>query len=239
MVTPIVTKLIKGSELVMSDKVLIPHKTNTPLDEILSSEGGLMPAVKMLISGGPGSGKSTLVLDMLANIKAQGKECLYVSAEMDEISHYKYCNRIPKFGTVDTFFIKHNRDNPKPAIEQVFESRKWDVIAIDSVAEICHMFKDAYGFTETKAETWFLAYQDKLKLENLTTFVNIQQTTKNLTHAGSQRLKHLVDSTAIIKREDPDSVKRTIQFDKNRDGSIDIKIYFSIFNNFIEYYYSE
>jgi hypothetical protein len=66
----------------------------------------------------------------------------------------------------------------------------YDVIAIDSIAEVIEMVKDNYRTTEGAAESWFLGLQDKNKKgqnkkKYYTTFLNIQQVTKAGEFAGS------------------------------------------------------
>ncbi len=77
-------QIFKGSELNFNENVFRPMSTGTLMDTILSSQKGLMPAVNMIICGGPGSGKSTIVLDMLSKLASRGKKVLFVSGEMDE-----------------------------------------------------------------------------------------------------------------------------------------------------------
>jgi predicted ATP-dependent serine protease len=84
---PSVVKLVRGSELRFNDSLFQPMKTNSEVDVILSTEGGVMPGTNMVLVGGPGSGKSTVALDMLANFTHQGYKCLFISGEMDEIAH--------------------------------------------------------------------------------------------------------------------------------------------------------
>ncbi len=98
-------KLFRGSELSFSDELFKPMATGTELDVIFSTEGGLMPGTNMMLAGGPGSGKSTIVLDMLSKLTLQGLKVLFVSGEMDEIAHYKYCKRMPNFACVQTLFL--------------------------------------------------------------------------------------------------------------------------------------
>ncbi len=76
-------QIFKGSELKFNDSVFRPMRTGTLMDELLSADKGLMPAVNMIICGGPGTGKSTVVLDMLARLVKTGKKVLFVSGEMD------------------------------------------------------------------------------------------------------------------------------------------------------------
>lgn len=112
-------KLIRGSQMKFDDDIFVPMKTGTEIDVILSTEGGLMPATNIVIVGGPGSGKSTLTLDVLASLTEKGFKCLFVSAEMNEIAFYKYCKRMPKFNKVETLFLKNHMENPKEALEYV------------------------------------------------------------------------------------------------------------------------
>ncbi len=106
-------QIYKGSELKFNDSVFRPMRTGTMMDELLSADKGLMPAVNMIICGGPGTGKSTVVLDMLARLGKSGKKVLFVSGEMDEIGHFKYCKRMPHFATVPTLFLKNYTETVK------------------------------------------------------------------------------------------------------------------------------
>jgi hypothetical protein len=181
-------------------------KTNSEVDVILSTEGGIMPGTNMVLVGGPGSGKSTVALDMLSNFTHQGLKCLFISGEMDEIAHYKYCKRLPKFACVQTLFLKNYTDNVKETLEYVF-NQGYDIIAVDSIAEVIEMVKDNYKTTESAAEGWFLQLQDSHKKGNnkgsyYTTFINIQQVTKQGDFAGGldagvDSLIGLVDGEAL------------------------------------------
>ena len=235
---PTSIEVITGAELEFDEAVFTPMQTGTVMDVILSTNGGLMPATNIVLCGGPGSGKSTLVLDMLANMTRRGKRCLFVSGEMDEIGHYKYCRRMVQFANVPTLFLKNYSVHVKQTLEHVFESG-YDVIAIDSVAEILDMYKDTYKTTESAAELWFLDLQTKHKKggnsnNKYTAFINIQQVTKAGEFAGSNRLKHMTDAMASIKRE-KDSDTRIVQFSKNRDCDVEQKITFRIGLNQLEY----
>ena len=163
-------QLFRGSDLSFSEDLFKPHKTNREIDIILSTEGGLMPGTNMVLVGGPGSGKSTVALDMLADFTRQGLKCLFVSGEMDEIAHYKYCKRLPKFACVQTLFLKNYASTIKETIEYVF-AQGYDVIAIDSIAEVIEMYKDNYKTTESAAEFWFLNLQDKKLIDLYDVFI--------------------------------------------------------------------
>ena len=139
-------KLYRSNDLYFSEELFKPIKTNLELDLILSTDGGIMPGTNMVLVGGPGSGKSTIALDILSNCTAQGYKCLFVSAEMDEIAYYKYCRRMPKFSNVQTLFLKNYSENIKDVLEYVFDLG-YDLICIDSIAEVIEMYKDAFKTT--------------------------------------------------------------------------------------------
>jgi DNA repair protein RadA/Sms len=233
-------QLFRGSELSFSDELFRPMATGTELDVIFSTEGGLMPGTNMMLAGGPGSGKSTIVLDVLSKLTQQGLKVLFISGEMDEIAHYKYCKRMPAFNCVQTLFLKNYSENVKETMEHVF-NEGYDVIAIDSIAEVLEMYKDAYRTTESAAEFWFLNLQDQHKKGGnsknyYTTFINIQQMTKSGDFVGSNRLKHMVDAFCNVDRS-KDGLERSLYFSKNRDCDKDFKVFFSIFNGGVHYAY--
>jgi len=235
-------KTFRGRDLDFGDSLMTPLKTETELDLILSTEGGLMPGVSMMIAGGPGSGKTTIVLDMLAKFTEQGYKCLFISGEMDEIGHWKYCKRMPHIGTVETLFLKGYMEHTKEVVEHVFD-KGYDVIAIDSVAEVLDMYKDSYGGSAKQAEIWYLSLQDKVKKgmnsgNYYTSFVNIQQMTKGEEFVGSNRLKHMMESFCTVERS-KDGLERTMHFSKNRDCDKDFKIFFSIYKDGVHYAYNQ
>ena len=231
-------KLFRGSDLSFSDSLFKPFKTNTELDIILSTDGGLMPGISLMFAGGPGSGKTTVVLDMLSRFTQQGYKSLFISGEMDEIGHYKYCKRMPQFGCVQTLFLKDYIDNVKEVIEYVFD-QGYDVIGVDSIAEVLEMYKDQNGGTAKQAEIWYLKLQDKVKKGHnkgsyYTSFINIQQMTKSDEFVGSNRLKHMMEAYCAIERS-KDGLERSMHFEKNRDCDKDFKIFFSIYKDGVHY----
>ena len=235
-------ELFRGNDLKFNESLFIPLKTNTEMDIILSTDGGLMPGTSMMIAGGPGSGKSTLVMDMLSKFTQQGLKCLLIQGEMDQIGHYKYCRRMPSFGCIQTLFLKDYMENIKETIEHVFDLG-YDVIAVDSIAEVLDMYRDQNGGTSKQAESWFLKLQDDVKKGKnsknyYTSFINIQQMTKSDEFAGSNRLKHMMEAFCKVQRS-KDGLERSMYFEKNRDCDKDFKIFFSIYNDGVHYAFNQ
>ena len=229
--TPI--KLIKMQDVQFNDDLFVPMKTKTIVDSILSTEGGIFPGTNTVIIGDPGVGKSTVLLDWVANMQNQGKKVLFISGEMNEIDLYGYVKRFPKFGKLPIMFMGDYSNCPKQAVEQVLDTG-YDVVLIDSWAEVTAMVKDQMGWARNKVESWMLDLLEKNnKAENQasknTAFICIQQMTKQGEFAGSNRIKHMTTAMAALRFDGRGrDAERYIEFSKNRRGGVGDKIYFSL-----------
>ena len=229
--TPI--KLIKMQDVQFNDDLFVPMKTKTIVDSILSTEGGIFPGTNTVIIGDPGVGKSTVLLDWIANMQNQGKKVLFISGEMNEIDLYGYVKRFPKFGKLPIMFMGDYSNCPKQAVEQVLDTG-YDVVLIDSWAEVTAMVKDQMGWARNKVESWMLDLLEKNnKAENQanknTAFICIQQMTKQGEFAGSNRIKHMTTAMAALRFDGRGrDAERYIEFSKNRRGGVGEKIFFSL-----------
>ena len=225
--------LVKMKDVTFNDDLFIPMKTKTIVDSVLSTEGGVFPGTNTVVIGDPGVGKSTVLLDWVANLQDQGKKVLFISGEMNDIDMYGYVKRFPKFGKVPIMFLQDYSDCPKQAVEQVLQEG-YDVVLIDSWAEVTSMVKDQMGWARNKVESWLLDLLEKQNKANNdanknTAFICIQQMTKQGEFAGSNRIKHMTTAMAALRFDGSgkDS-ERYIEFSKNRRGSVGEKIYFSL-----------
>lgn len=235
-------RIITGNDLYFNDSLFEPMKTGSEIDFILSTNGGLMRATNIMLVGGPGSGKSTVALDVVARLTMQGYKCLFVSGEMDEVAYYKYCKRLPLIKTVPVLFLREYGNSMKQVLEDTF-NQGWDVIVLDSMAEIIATYKEFYKSTEATAEKWILDLQEVHKngrnpKEIYTTFINIQQMTKSNVFVGSNRLKHMTDAMCHVE-VDKNKSFRTLHFSKNRDCDKMFSVFFSIAKDAVYYSYND
>jgi len=225
--------LVKMQDVTFNDDLFIPTKTKTIVDSLLSTEGGLFPGTNTVVIGDPGVGKSTVLLDWLANMQSQGKKVLFISGEMNDIDMYGYVKRFPKFGKLPILFMQDYNDCPKQAVEQVL-NQGYDVVLMDSWAEVTAMVKDQMGWARNKVESWLLDLLEKHnkannKANKNTAFICIQQMTKAGEFAGSNRIKHMTTAMAALRFDGRGrDAERYLEFEKNRRGSLGDKIYFSL-----------
>ena len=226
-------KLVKMDNIKFNDDLFIPIKSKTIVDSLLSTEGGVFPGTNTVVIGDPGVGKSTVLLDLLAQYNKDGKKVLFISGEMNEIDMYGYVKRYPSFGQLPIMFMNDYTDCPKQAVEQVLD-QGYDVVLIDSWAEVTALVKDQMGWARNKVESWLLDLLEKNNKANNqankhTAFICIQQMTKQGEFAGSNRIKHMTTAMAALRFDGRGAdAERYIEFSKNRRGSVGDKIYFSL-----------
>lgn len=217
------------------------YMSGTVLDELLCGYKGLPKGVNYMIIGDPGVGKTTIILDLLSNIKSAnpGIRVLFISAEMNEIDLAIYVQRFPKFQDLDILFIEANYDEEGAShnLETIKEilGRGWDIVAIDSFYELQGIIKEEENLTLKKAESVLLSI---IKQQNKaangrgvnTTFLTIQQVTKAGHFIGSNRLKHSITAMLELRLENPKNVysDRYAVFSKHRRGDVGVRLYYDL-----------
>lgn len=217
------------------------YMSGTVLDELLCSYKGLPKGVNYMIIGDPGVGKTTIILDLLSNIRKNnpGVRVLFISAEMNESDLAIYVQRFPKFQDLDILFIEasfeeedvtHNLETVKTILEQ-----GWDIVAIDSFYELQGIIKEEENLTLKKAESILLSMiKRQNKAANArgvnTTFLTIQQVTKAGHFIGSNRLKHSITAMLELRLENPKNIysDRYAVFSKHRRGDVGVRLYYDL-----------
>lgn len=238
-VIPLIPDRSRSLELVqMKDQhfdpaLFVPMATRSPIDHMFTVEGGIPKATNYMVVGDPGVGKSTVALDILADLIKSGYKCLFISAEMTRIDLYKYVQRYPKFGGIDILFLgEYLDDNPKLVVEEAL-TPGYDVVLIDSFVEVQEAVKEVNRITTNSAEKWLIDLMLRHNLANNTarkntSFLAIQQVTKGGVFVGSNKLKHNTTGMMEIRYEDEDANLQYIAFTKNRRGPVNQKLYFSL-----------
>jgi len=211
------------------------------MDKFISHEGGVPCASNIMAIGDPGVGKTTVLLDVLSGIQNRGRRVLFISGEMGRKQMYKYTNRFPQFGNVQTLFMSDYLEyNTKDVVEQIL-NQGWDCILIDSIAEIIDGVRDDNNWDRKMAESWLVDMCVKMnKGENdkniFTSFLLIQQVTKSGVFVGSNKLKHLTDAMLEMRRRsEKDGGGTYMMFSKNRNGESGMEMGYDLGANSIIY----
>ena len=231
--------IVKMRDVRFDKDLFINFRTRTILDNLLCSYQGLPKGVNYMIIGDPGVGKTTIILDMLANIrKAQpSARILFISAEMNEIDLAIYVERFPKFGDLDILFIEGGFDECGHSWQTVADTLDdgWDIVAIDSFHELQGIVKEEENVTNKRSESMLLSLiKQQNKAQNdrgvNTTFLTIQQVTKSGAFVGSNRLKHMITAMMELRLDNPKNIysDRYITFSKHRRRDVGVKLYYNL-----------
>jgi predicted ATP-dependent serine protease len=231
---PVTINLTRLDDLNINPDLFQPMLTGTVLDKFLSQEGGFLPGSNIMAAGAPGVGKTTVLLEMLALLHAQGKKVLFISAEMNQVDMARYLKRFPNWGQLPILFLADYTDlDPKQVIEQTL-NQGWDLVLTDSYTEVNDTVKEESNMSRGKTEKWFLdLMSNHNKGQNLaglyTTFVTILQLNKGGQFQGSNKLKHMTTGMVHIQFDGAEnSQRRYMEFSKNRLGQVGKKLYFTI-----------
>lgn len=236
-------KVKKLNSINITDGMLKMNKTGLVLDTIFSYEGGIPVGTNIMATGDPGVGKTTVLLHTLANLQLKNPKlkCLFVCAEMSKIQMFKYTQRFPVFGNLETIFTSDFMHyNSKEVIEQLFD-KGYDYVLIDSIVEVLDAVKEDAGMSQSQAENWLVDLCVKHNeanndLQKYTSFLLIQQVTKAGVFVGSNKIKHITDAHMELKRDsERDGGGTYIMFSKNRNGQAGIKFTYQLNNSEIHY----
>ncbi|WP_025209608.1 ATPase domain-containing protein [Hippea sp. KM1] len=185
-----------------------------PFDSEFSAlfDGKLSLGGVYLISGTPGVGKSTMLLQLSRDLSKSGR-VLYISAEE---SKEQVASRGKRIGALDVEVFSSNR---LEAILGLLENEKPAVAIVDSIHAVFDENVDYVvgGIQQVRYATERLI--DIAKRSNITLFI-VAHITKSGAIAGPKTLEHMVDSVLLLEVESKSGL-RVLKFLKNRFGSTD------------------
>ncbi|MFQ5854733.1 MAG: DNA repair protein RadA [Anaerolineae bacterium] len=175
--------------------------------------GGVVPGSMVLIGGDPGIGKSTLLLQVSAQMAANGRPVLYVSGEESPQQIRMRADRLSL--TADDLFLLAET-NLDRVMEHVYDLHPHAVV-IDSIQTVYTDDLDSTAGSITQVRECASRLMELAKSEGVPVFV-VGHVTKEGNIAGPRVLEHIVDAVLYLEGERFHSY-RLLRGVKNRFGS--------------------
>jgi DNA repair protein RadA/Sms len=193
-----------------------PPRISTGVDEFdRVCGGGVVPGSAILLSGDPGVGKSTLLLQVAASAARRGVRCAYISGE-EAIEQVR--GRAQRMGLADAPVRLATETSLRDILESL-KREKFDLVVIDSIQT---MWSDAHeaapgSVTQVRAASGELV---RLAKKHGVAVILVGHVTKEGTIAGPRVIEHMVDAVLSFEGERGYPF-RILRGTKNRFGATD------------------
>ncbi|MFD1714826.1 DNA repair protein RadA [Amnibacterium flavum] len=177
--------------------------------------GGIVPGAAVLLSGEPGVGKSTLLLEVAARAAATGSRVLYVSAEE---SAGQVRMRAERTGALHPQLYLAAETDLATVLGQV-DAVSPDLLIVDSVQTVSSGEIDGFAGGPSQVREVASALIRLAKQRGLPVLL-VGHVTKDGSIAGPRLLEHLVDVVCTFDGDRQTSL-RFIRALKNRFGPVD------------------
>ena len=174
--------------------------------------GGLVKGEVVLITGSPGIGKSTLLLQVSKEYTSYGKVA-YISGE-ESVGQIKY--RAGRLGIESGNLFVINETEVKTLCGYISDE-KIKIVVIDSIQTLYNDDYDAIPGTPTQIRESTLEIINLAKSSNISVFI-VGHITKDGKVAGPKLLEHMVDAVLNFEGEE-NNYYRILRSQKNRFGS--------------------
>ncbi len=184
--------------------------------------GGIVRGSVVLIGGAPGAGKSTILLQTIANVALNNQSTLYVSGEE---SLQQIAERANRLG-LDTSKIRMLAETSVQCICDSVDEIKPDLVIIDSIQVMYTADSDSAAGSVSQVRESASYLTQYAKQNNVSIFM-VGHVTKDQSLAGPMTLSHIVDAQVVLSVTD-DARFRVMRADKNRFGSVGELGFFSM-----------
>lgn len=177
--------------------------------------GGIVPGAAILLSGEPGVGKSTLLLEVASRAASRGQRVLYVSAE-ESVAQVRM--RAARTGALQPSLYLAAETDLAVILGQI-EQLDPQLVIVDSVQTVASSSSDglAGGPAQVREVTATLI---RVAKDRGLPILLVGHVTKDGTIAGPRLLEHLVD--VVLQFEgDRQTALRFVRSQKNRFGPTD------------------
>lgn len=204
-------KAIKLSEVKSGDKTRIDTGIGE-LNRVLG--GGLVKGSLTLISGEPGIGKSTIIIQAAAKIAEGYGKVLYVTGEESEEQIKMRADRVCKGNTENLFLLAETN---MEKIIQVQEELEPEFLIIDSIQTMYSEALESAPGSVSQVRTCGNELMKVGKVKNVPIFI-VAHVTKSGELAGPKIIEHLVDCVLNFTGERNQEL-RILRAYKNRFGT--------------------
>lgn len=207
----IASKPSRISEITSGEK----KRINTGISELNRVlGGGLVPGSLVLISGEPGIGKSTIIIQAAANIAGSGGSVLYVSGEESEQQIKIRADRVCKDLPENLFLLSEtNMEN----VNEVCRQLKPAFLIVDSIQTMYSGDLDSAPGSVSQVRACGNELMRIGKVWNIPVFI-VAHVTKSGELAGPRILEHMVDCVLSFTG-DRSHEMRILRAQKNRFGT--------------------
>lgn len=190
----------------------------------LALGGGLAVGTVTLLTGDPGIGKSTLLLQLLNGMAAQNMKCAYFSAEE---SAERVTIRARRIGLGKSKVLLHYSENLEEII-QLIESENINAAVIDSIQAIESVTIDYTKGSISQVRECMNRLVGAAQTHDVT-LVIVCHVTADGSLAGPRTIEHAADAVVYLEAEQESEESKarcplvTVYAQKNRNGPIQEK----------------
>lgn len=175
--------------------------------------GGIVPGSLILIGGDPGIGKSTLLLQVSAELSNKSHRVLYVSGEESSSQIKMRAERLDIKGEEFYLYAETNLQNIQDTVQEL----KPDFVVIDSIQTIHHPDISSASGSVSQVRESTATLMGIAKSNDIGIFI-VGHVTKEGAIAGPRMLEHMVDTVLYFEGEQYNTF-RMLRAVKNRFGS--------------------